>query len=282
MSESTPLAPEDLPASRGRLPAAEVRRRMIQQGHHVIRERGLTVGLDDIRMEDLIAAAQVPRSSVWRLWTSKAEYSAELISTAVDPDGADLRRANFDPTSRDVAVEMLGTFEGRLGTPEERRAALCELTRVLTRRNVERLVASPAWRTYSALLATAPAVTPTEARARLVGRLEEAEAQYHDAMTTFYETVFPRLGLRLRRPEYTYRHLAVAGAGVVEGLALRGVLASLATDDSAPVSAVAHPLAATLAENLPGPGEGEWGLVALAVMGVVDAFVEPDPDGPRG
>lgn len=314
----TPKAPAALQPSRTRLPAAEVRRRMLQQGHHVIRQRGLTVGLEDIRMEDLIAAAEVPRSSVWRIWASKSEYTAELVRTAVDPEVADLRRVAFDPGSRDVAAEMVRGFEGRLGTPEERRLAFLEMNRVLTRRHLERLVASPAWRTYTALLASVPAITPVEARQRLARGLEDAERQYHDAMAGSYEAVFPRLGLRLRSPGYTYRHLAVATAAVVEGLALRGVLASLtgpatpgapgAEDhaatphpDDAPPSEPAAPadpadpadtsdawtLAETLAETLPGPGPGDWSVVALAVVGIVDAFVEVDPGpgravGPTG
>ncbi len=105
-----------------------------------------------------------------------------------------------------------------------------------------------------------------------------------DEMAEFYGHVMARLGLRFKHAAYTPRHLAVAGAGLVSGIALRRVLAQAGTH---PPEADAPPLLDwslyDLVEGrLPGPGVGQdvhdWSVAGLAFLGIVDAFTEPDPD----
>lgn len=303
MTEWSPKAAATLrtrPA--GRLSAREVRRRMLDQGHHVIRERGLTVGLDDIRMEDLIAAAEVPRSSVWRIWTAKAEYAADLLISAVDPRGADLLRTFLDEQTLGVAETLLAEHADRLGTPEQRRAVLEEIIRTAVEHNYLLLAGSRAWRTYFALLASLPSVQDERVRRAIAARMYEAERAFTVRMGEFWASLASRVGIRLRRPDAGWESMALACSAVVEGLAVRSEIydpvpresepepttparpatdGSTADDGATSVWIDWTSVRPTIGELVDGPrvtDPGDWTTAAIAILGIIDAFTEPDPD----
>ena len=103
-------------------------------------------------------------------------------------------------------------------------------------------------------------------------------------MAEFYQLMGDGLGLRLRSPAYSYTHLAAATAALVEGLALRQILAE--AQHGNPGSRTHQhqnlDLEQLISSPLPGPGiDGKpavWSLAALAFTGILDTFVEPDPD----
>lgn len=280
---------------------------MLDQGHHVIRERGLTVGLDDIRMEDLIAAAEVPRSSVWRIWTAKAEYAADLLVSAVDPRGANVLRTLLDEETLDVAEAQLAAHADRLGTPEARRAALEHVVRTAVEHNYLAFAGSRAWRTYFALLSSLPAVHQMPVRQAIAARMYEAEREFAARMGAFYAAIAPRVGIRLRRPEAGWEAMALACSAVVEGLALRSEIYEPVQREPEPatVSRSGTPTATdaatdsgtstgdedeavdwralrpTIGELVEGPhavDPDDWTTAAIAILGIIDAFTEPDPD----
>lgn len=251
---------------------------MLRQGLEVIRVRGLTVGLEDVRMEDLISAAEVPRSSVWRIWPGKWEYLVDLLSEAAGPTEGVLPPA-LDVSVMDLAMSIVGGQPERLATAEGRRAALVEVVRVAIERDYGVFLGSTSWRTYVALLATVGAIGDERARNQIAARLVASEQDgFVPHVAAFYELLCGSLGLRLRRPEYTFEHLALAGAALIEGLALREVLldsfGDLAPDTHEPS------LKTLLRAPLPGPDRtgSTWTTVNLAFLGIVDSFVEPDPD----
>jgi hypothetical protein len=303
----------------GRLSAREVRRRMLDQGHHVIRERGLTVGLDDIRMEDLIAAAEVPRSSVWRIWTAKAEYAADLLVSAADPRGANVLRTIIDEETLDIAEAQLAARADQLGTPEARRAALEHIVRTAVEHDYLTFAGSRAWRTYFALLASLPAVHQMQVRQAIAARMYEAEREFAARMGAFYAAIAPRVGIRLRRPEAGWEAMSLACSAVVEGLALRSEIYEPVEREPEPPLGRATRVGApqdngsrtgsgagtgTPADGNPAGSDGEgsvdwgalrptigelvegphatdpedWTTAAIAILGIIDAFTEPDPD----
>jgi len=86
------------------------------------------------------------------------------------------------------------------------------------------------------------------------------------------------LGLRLRDPARTAEQMQLAGGLLVQSMAQRNVQVQAAlgdTPDAAHVDAL-------LNAPVPGPGldgePAEWTLAAFAYLGVIDAFVELDPD----
>jgi AcrR family transcriptional regulator len=275
---------------------------MLDQGHQVIRERGLTVGLDDIRMEDLIAAAEVPRSSVWRIWTAKAEYAADLLVSAVDPRGANVLRTILDEETLDVAQAQLAGLADRLDTPGARRAALEHIVRTAVEHNYLTFAGSRAWRTYFALLASLPAVHQMQVRQAIAGRMYDAEREFAARMGTFYATIAPQVGIRLRRPEAGWEAMALACSAVVEGLALRseiyepvereaepeppaprGARAAADADGEQEPTTDWGTVRPTIGELVEGPHStdaDDWTTAAIAILGIIDAFTEPDPEAP--
>ena len=89
------------------------------------------------------------------------------------------------------------------------------------------------------------------------------------------------LGLRLRDPAATWEHLQMAGGLLVQSMALRNVQVQAASAGETPSAEAAH-VDALLNAPLPGPGlhgqPAEWTLVAFSYLGIVDAFVELDPE----
>ena len=68
------------PAKRAkRIPADEVRVRMLDAARDVVATSGLTVSFDHLPMEEYIKKAGVPRSSVYRIWSTREEFVADLI-----------------------------------------------------------------------------------------------------------------------------------------------------------------------------------------------------------
>jgi AcrR family transcriptional regulator len=251
---------------------------MLDQGHHVIRERGLTVGLDDIRMEDLIAAAEVPRSSVWRIWTAKADYAADLLVSAVDPHGADLLRTFVDQDTLDLAEAQLAAHADRLHSPAARRGVLEEVVRTAVEHNHAVFAVNCPWRTYVALLASLPAIQRAPVRQAIADRMYEAEREFAARMGEFYAAVARRVGIRLRRADAGWEAMALACSAVVEGLALRSEIAEPGT----PAAGSPWPRLPTIGELVAGPrGAGspeEWTTAGIAILGIIDAFTEPDPE----
>jgi hypothetical protein len=142
-------------------------------------------------------------------------------------------------------------------------------------------------------------------RPEIARALDEAEtASRRSVIVLFRDLVMPVLGLRLRDPGAGLDHLVMAGGVLIQGMALRQILAEAASgeqagpdDQAGPDEQARGPDAGAAAGDpaltsaqlldtpLPGPGlDGQpaaWTLVALSYLGLVDMFVEPDP-GYRG
>jgi AcrR family transcriptional regulator len=65
------LAPTGLARRARRLPEEQTEHLMLQTAVAMVRRSGLTVSLDHISLEDVIRAANVPRSSVYRRWPTR-------------------------------------------------------------------------------------------------------------------------------------------------------------------------------------------------------------------
>jgi small neutral amino acid transporter SnatA (MarC family) len=101
-----------------------------------------------------------------------------------------------------------------------------------------------------------------------------------DSLVAVFWFLAQELGLRMRDPAATIEHMQLAGGLLVQSVALRNVQVQAAADGGdAGEAAVVDAL---LNVPLPGPGlhgqPAEWTLAAFAYMGVVDAFIELDPD----
>lgn len=103
---------------------------------------GLTVSLEHLALEELIRRAGVPRSSFYRLWSTKENFYADLlVELATSSESHD---AMFYPGTQDAAFGVIAAHQALLGTQEGRVAVLREAVRVATRANFDHFSSSVA------------------------------------------------------------------------------------------------------------------------------------------
>jgi AcrR family transcriptional regulator len=269
-----------------RVSAEEVRQRMLDAGRELALEAGAALTIEHLRLEEVIQRARVPRSSVYRMWAYREDYIDDLLSYLAGMGSWFSSRPVLDAGSLSDVEQILGENASLLGTLEGRRALLCEVTRVTVTRNYQALTESMPWRLHMALVATLGSTRSGEARKRIAAALEDSQRRSREWLVALLAQLQGVLGLRLRDPAHTLDHVALAGGLVVQSLALRNVQVQAAAGaPEGPGMASASDTAMVnglLNDPIPGPGlHGEpagWTLAAFSYLGVVDAFMELDPD----
>lgn len=268
---------------RSRLPAHDVRQKMLDAGLAWVRETGVGVCLEEVSMEEVIAQADVPRASVYRMWSSKSEFGADLLVYLAGPGGYLSGRQVFDPATFDVARKTMADHDDLLDSDEGRRAVLCEVVRRAVDTNFKHMLKDQNWRVHLAMLATINSIDNSETRASLATALEEGEAQARQNIVGLVKEIMETIGLRLRDPRATVEHLVIAGVSLLQNLAIRHALSADAISPAWMSQNSASALSGDLiSQPLPGPAgidgkPANWTLPALAYLSLVDAFAEPDP-----
>ncbi len=267
-----------VPVRPERVPAEEVRQRMLEAGRELVLRTGAALTIEHLRLEEVIQRARVPRSSVYRMWPYKEDYIDELLCYLAGPGSWFNDSAVFDPETFAVVDRVLADNKHLLATADGRRALLCEAIRLATARNYQALSDSPAWRLHTALVATLGSTRSDEARQKIAAALEDAQSQSRSSMVTLYGYLADVLGLRMRDAARTPEHMILASGLLVQSLALRNVQVQATITDT---PGAAH-VDGLLNAPLPGPGlNGEpapWSLAAFAYLAIIDAFTELDPD----
>ena len=271
-----------------RVAAEEVRQRMLDAGRDLALEAGAALTIEHLRLEEVIQRARVPRSSVYRMWPYREGYIDDLLCYLAGPGSFFSDRPISDPDTSSAAAQVVSDNVELLATPAGRRALLCEVVRVACTRNYEELSASPTWRLHMALLATLGSTRSGDARRRIAAALEDSQLRSRESIVTLLRQMTAVLGLRLRDPAYTLDHVQLAGGLLVQAMALRNVQVQTVVPGAAAADNGQLDLRepryvdGLLNTPIPGPGlngqPGQWTLVAYAYLGLVDAFLEPDPD----
>ena len=263
-----------------RVPAEEVRRRMLEAGRELAIESGAALTIEHLRVEEIIQRARVPRSSAYRMWPYREEYIDDLLCYLAGAGNWFNDRPVFDPETFTVLKQVVEDNRELIGSAEGRRAVLCEIVRLTVAQNYAALTESGTWRLHMALSATLGSTRSGEARQKIAAALEESQRVSRDSLVAVFGFLAGELGLRMRHPAATIEHMQLAGGLLVQSVALRNVqVRAAAGDDDSGEAALVDTL---LNVPLPGPGlhgqPAEWTLAAYAYMGVVDAFIELDPD----
>lgn len=263
-----------------RVPAEEVRRRMLEAGRELAIEAGAALTIEHLRVEEIIQRARVPRSSAYRMWPYREEYIDDLLCYLAGAGNWFNDRPVFDPETFTVLKQVVEDNRELIGSREGRRALLCEIVRLTVAQNYAALTESGTWRLHMALSATLGSTRSGEARQKIAAALEESQRVSRDSLVAVFWFLAQELGLRMRDPAATIEHMQLAGGLLVQSVALRNVQVQAAADgDDSGEAALVDTL---LNAPLPGPGlhgqPAEWTLAAFAYMGVVDAFIELDPD----
>lgn len=263
-----------------RVPAEEVRRRMLEAGRELAIEAGAALTIEHLRVEEIIQRARVPRSSAYRMWPYREEYIDDLLCYLAGAGNWFNDRPVFDPETFTVLKQVVEDNRELIGFREGRRALLREIVRLTVAQNYAALTESGTWRLHMALSATLGSTRSGEARQKIAAALEESQRVSRDSLVAVFWFLAQELGLRMRDPAATIEHMQLAGGLLVQSVALRNVQVQAAADgDGSGEAALVDTL---LNAPLPGPGlhgqPAEWTLAAFAYMGVVDAFIELDPD----
>jgi AcrR family transcriptional regulator len=250
-------------ARRGRrLSDQETEQRMLRAAARMISSAGLTVSLDHISLEDVIRAADVSRSTVYRRWPHKDLFFSDLVK--------DLARTATPTIVADEVALIREVFAERtdwLDSPTLRQGLVAELFRRLSLLDFQMLSGSAEWRTYVALHATFMSLADDELRAQVQAALAESEREHLGRVASAWEQLAGLLGYRLR-PELgtTFGDLAALLNATMRGL----VIMAQSMPELGQQRAAARPLAVA--------ATADWSLPALGLASMAWAFMEPDPD----
>ena len=242
----------------------EIRELLLDAGRQILLEEGLGVGAGDLtfkrafdRVEATTGARLTNASVIRRVWENQAEYQADVLATVAgvgDSTGELLSTVA-------VMAPLFGVLDR--SSPEARLRSVTEVCRVAGDASFRALVASRAWALWVGIwvLGATGAPSPHGERIRraLVGGYELDTEQWGE----LHAGLAAHLGLRVRAP-LTLRHFTVAVGALVEGCALRQI--------------VAEDL--MLIERPTGPGGAvqPWTLFAVGLEALAFEFFELDPD----
>lgn len=247
-----------------RLSADETIRRMLDTGVEMVRERGLMVSFDLMRLEEVIARAGVARAAVYNHWKSKDAYYSDLLR--------ELGRVYSAPVfvigTGDEATRLLQRAQREIDSAEGRRAIFVELCRLGVRETKQELAGSPS-QVYVrvALLATMVSLPDDdELKLSLAQLLGETEGTALGTIGRIYEWFCTTLGYRLV-PGLPIGWLDMAKAGFD---LLGGNAFEARTENTVGITHfVGDPF---------GTGdEREWDSLTLAYARLMASYVEPDP-----
>ncbi|NQX11904.1 TetR/AcrR family transcriptional regulator [Microbacteriaceae bacterium VKM Ac-2855] len=247
-----------------RIPAEEVRVRMIAAARDVVARDGLTVSFDHLPMEEYIKKAGVPRSSVYRIWSTREEFVADLIGEVFS---AERYSDGFDPTAIVAMTHVYQDNLERMDTAVGRRAVVHEMIRVGTTINFHHLSESVEWVSYNTLFTSLDSIPDGPAHAAVSAVVERIETRFAQRMAAFYRDMIRRYGVTLK-PGCTPDQIAALTAMIVEGVASRIRNSTSALD------------AYVEAPGLDGE-QVEWHLAAYTIRSVIDGMIDDfGVDGP--
>ncbi len=245
---------------RNQLDREEVRVKVLDRATQYVETVGLSLGISSELVEQLASDAGVSLKQFTQVWPTPEAFLTDLfceLAHQAHVDRADSESLLTTWQYLSMRVDDLRSFEGR-------RSLLNDVIRTVAEYNFDVVTASAKWRTYAALSTTIMSWPDGPNRARVLDALRASELAFVETIESFYRNILLTIGYRLKA-EYNgdYGPLVVAAASVIEGL---GIVRS-----TVPALVEAH-------FDRPTPAGSEvWSVAATAFLGVVDAFIEPDP-----
>ncbi len=239
----------------------EVRGRVLDRAIQYVETVGLSLGISSDLVEQLASDAGVSLKQFTLVWPNPELFLTDLfceLAHQAHVDRADSESLVTTWQYLSMRIDDLRSFEGR-------RSLMIDVIRTVAEYNFDVVTASSKWRTYAALSTTIMSWPDGPNRARVLDALRASELAFVETIESFYRNILLTIGYRLKA-EFNgdYGPLVVAAASVIEGL---GIVRS-----TVPALVEAH------FERSTASGTEVWSVAATAFIGVVDAFVEPDPD----
>ncbi len=247
------------------------RERIVETALVEISAHGLTVGLDHISLERVIAASGVSRATAYRIWPSKQQFLTDVIVAAVR--STTLEVDSEAEISR--ILDLLHEHPDYATDPAVRRHIVVEGLRISIEADLRRIVDSPQWATFLALSATNQGLPEGVLRTDVTAALALTDQRFTAHRASVYARLPRLLGYRLTPPldgTIGLTLLAQAAGAMMTGFVVKiGSQPNLLTDTF------------TLAAY--GARELTWTVPSFALTGLVLSYLEPDPAadwGPDG
>jgi AcrR family transcriptional regulator len=250
-------------ARAGRMTSQQIRRRMLDAALAAIGEHGMTLGFPGLQMDDVIAAAGVSRSSVYRLWASRDAFIGDLLNEAAATFADQLS----DDRALRTAIEIVASRPDLHRTEEGRRRLILELIRVVLEQNYYSTIDSASWQSFLATSAALLADDGSESLRRVAETLRRGSDRFVEGMAEFHEAMGRLLGFKLRDDFVGgFMLYTVLGSSMVEGLAIRHLSNPAVTDNFylGPPTITDEPT--------------EWAPSAIGFLAIYDKFLVADPE----
>jgi AcrR family transcriptional regulator len=244
---------------------------MLATAVRLITERGMSVSLEHLSLEEIIHAAGVARTSVYRRWPYKDLFFSDLLIELAKATALGTGYGAVPALLADHIAGMLPRPHG-VDPEQDRHEIAVELLRVATQADFDAVYSSRQWRTFIALHATHLGLPDGELRHEVGRALAESERRFTASRAAVFRQFAPLVGYRLLGdaldPEHAYALLAVAGGSAMTGL----VVKALADPDLATERRLLAPFGTTR--------QAEWSTPALVLVGIIMSYFEPDPEFP--
>jgi AcrR family transcriptional regulator len=230
----------------GRRTGEETRALLLQVGVQMLLERGVSAGVQHIRLQDVLRRAGLTTGAAYRLWADQTDYQRDLAVAMVR-----LRLSEPADYARDAVQELIDS--GADGDDIIRAAALVHV-RTAALDTTDEDDARDAQQFVIALALRTAADTWPELKAASRDRHRESIASFSE----FYAMLMEAYGLRMKTG-LTIRDFTEAMAAMGEGFAVRAM------------EGIEHPK--YLFSDSDEAPAGEWTLFALGVRALVNEFM---------
>lgn len=232
----------------GRRTGDETRALLLRVGMQSLLERGVSAGVQHIRLQDVLRRAGLTTGAAYRLWADQSDYQRDLAVAMVRLRLSDPVEYARSAVSELIAAGASGDDVIRAAAEAHVRTAAIDLEDPADAVDAQQFLISLALRTT--------ARTWPELRDASLARHRESIT----AFAEFYAYLMETYGLRMRSP-LTVTDFTEAMAAMGEGFAVRAM------------EGIAHPrYAATDGDEIPA---GDWTLFALGVRALVNEFMMP-------
>jgi AcrR family transcriptional regulator len=235
---------------------------MLDAALAMVARSGLTVGLDHIGFEDIIHAAGVARTAVYRRWPYKDMFFSDLLRALA----ADARPFKEPVEDGSEPWTTLAGQVNEMTSAEARRDLVTEMLRLTGASDLRAAADSTEWRTYLALQATFLSLPDGELQDDIQAALAHAEREFVARVAGNWKRLADLLGLRLRPAAGgSFELIATLASATLRGM----VLISLSDRDMPDRRMTGNPTNASKA--------ADWSTIGMAAAAIAGTFLEPDP-----
>jgi AcrR family transcriptional regulator len=253
---------------RARLSDEQTARRVLDAALAQLAERGVSVGLDQVRFEDVIRAADVSRSSAYRRWPTRDALVEDVL--------VELAHGAYQPGVGAIvagrAAEVVASHAAQAADPAGRHDLFVELVRLTFEIDLAATAASREFRSYLALRAAFAGIESDELRSRIAAALAVGDRRTVARGAAVLTSAARLFGMRLVAPlaapegfEVVARALFAASVGFVVAAQSDPSLLSTTRDAAAYGSS----------------SVAAWSVPVYAMTGLVLQHLEPDPGARR-